>query len=105
MSLILAVVLSLTLATPAFAWDPLGDSNKPGNMPDGPGNMPPQGRAALKHADDAMRGFAMGGGWGPVTAHAVNRFIRGGWPFTYNGDMQLIPPLAPGIWRTWIFPY
>jgi len=101
----LAVVLTVTLVTPAFAWDPLGDSNKPGNMPDGPGNMPPQGRAALEHADDAMFGLAMGGGWGPVTAHAVNRFIRGGWPFWYDGETHWIPTLAPGIWRTWIFPY
>jgi len=110
---ILAAVLNLTLASPAFAWDPFGDSNKPGKMPDGPGNMPAQGRAALEHANDAMFGLAMGGGYGPVVAHAVNRFIRGEWWFTYYpptypsdpAEKHLIPALAPGIWRTWIFPY
>ena len=102
LALILAIILIMTVATPAFAWDPLGDSNKPGNMPDGPGNMPPQGRAALEHADDAMFGLAMGGGWGPATAHAVNRFIRGGWgSFGYWFD----DPYAPGIFRVWVCPW
>ena len=105
LAVILAVVLTLTLATPAFAWDPLGDSNKPGNMPDGPGNMPPQGRDALVHANDAMFGLAMGGGWGPVVAKASLRFILGGWSFSYDDESHVIPTLAPGIWRSWIFPY
>ena len=99
LALILAVVLSLTLATPAFAGDP--PENKPGNMPDGTNNMPPQGRAALVHADDAIFGLAMGGGWGPVGAHAIIRIILGGW----SSGGQTFPPCTPGMWNVWVCPW
>ena len=92
-ALILAVVLTLTLATPAFAGPP---EDKPGKMPDGTNNMPPQGRDALVHANDAMFGLAMGGGWGPVTAHATIYQILGWFHF---------PGGPPGIWQVWIFSY
>ncbi|MBA7476609.1 hypothetical protein ES707_11997 [subsurface metagenome] len=62
-ALILAVVLTLTLATPAFAGPP-EDKPGPGNMPDGPGNMPPSGRAGVSHGQDATVGNGWFWGWG-----------------------------------------
>ena len=59
--LLLVLVLTFTFATPAFAGPP---EDKPGNEPDGPGNMPPSGRAGVSHGQDATFGNGWFWGWG-----------------------------------------
>ncbi len=58
-ALILAVVLSLTLVTPALAYDP------PPVPENGPINMPGSGEAGLDNAsNNTGRCLPWGGGWG-----------------------------------------
>ena len=107
-AVILAVVLTLTMATPAFAGPP---EDKPGNMPDGPGNMPDEGRDGVSWAK-SHPGIGYGIGWGRAAsggqgwAYGPNfaslRFILGGWgSFGYWFD----DPYAPGIFRVWVCPW